>query len=118
MVIIFSGVSWTSTASADDTVCVPRLELEQAEDQLDQALKNARACIAEAHSIRSARDICLGRRDQIEIQLRAKGLELMDLNAKNHGLQDELESRWPAWIWLGIGIALPVGGVIAWELMD
>tara|TARA_R100000808_G_C2144467_1_gene152246 strand:- start:2118 stop:2393 length:276 start_codon:yes stop_codon:yes gene_type:complete len=90
----------------------------QAADQLDNAIRNARECVKKSHLIRSERDLCLGRRDQIEIQLRAKSLEIVDLKAKNHGLQDELESRWSAWIWLGIGIALPVGGVIAWELMD
>lgn len=111
------ALSFASTAAADE-VCLPRAELEAAASQLDQALDNARRCIAEAHTIRTQRDMCRGKLETKEVRIRAIQLELADVKSRNELLRDAIESRWPAWIWLGIGIALPVGGVIAWELMD
>lgn len=117
IVAIAFGIFFASTAAADD-VCLPRAELEAAASQLDQALDNARRCIAEAHTIRTQRDMCRGKLENKEVQIRAIQLELDDIKSRNELLRDAIESRVSGWLWFGIGVGVPVAGFVAWKIVD
>lgn len=111
------AISSTSTATADD-ICLPVAELEAAAKELDRAKETARRCVSEAHEIRTQRDLCRGSMDEKEIQNKALRMELAEVKGHNELLKSELDSKWSAWIWFGIGVALPAGGFVAWHVMD
>ena len=107
---------WSDTASADDNICVPRIELENAAQQLDNLKRVSSDCIQESHKIKSQRDVCLGRLEQLEILLRAKEIELNQTKTHNSVLKAELDGKWPAWVWFSIGAASAIGGVFVFQI--